>query len=236
MLWPCRGWEGRRLTAPFALQPGGQRRGLGTALHTELGQQVGDVVLDGLLRQVQPLADLPVGQPLADQLQDVPFLVGQAGQRVLAAGLLAQPGQHGGGGLRIQQGLAGGDGAHRADQVGAVDLLEHITGGAGHDGGEQGVVVGEGGQHQAGHGRQAGADLPADVHAAAVGQAHVQHGDVGLECQDAGDGRLGGPGLADDLDVVFGVEQCRHAAPYHLVVVHEEHANHGLDANPHVPG
>ena len=48
-------------------QLGGQDRGLGPPLHAQLGEQVGHVVLDRLLGQEHPLADLPVGQPLADQ-------------------------------------------------------------------------------------------------------------------------------------------------------------------------
>src|SRR5580704_1079232 len=42
---------------------------LSAALHAELNEQAGDVILDGLLRQEHPLADLPVGQPFTDQLQ-----------------------------------------------------------------------------------------------------------------------------------------------------------------------
>src|ERR1700687_1302655 len=55
--------------------------GLGAALHSQLGEQGRHVVLHRLLGQEHPLADLPVGQPLADQLQDLALLGGQAGQR-----------------------------------------------------------------------------------------------------------------------------------------------------------
>src|ERR1044072_31624 len=55
-------------------QTGGHGRGLGAPLHVGLAQRVGDVVLDRLLGQEHPLADLPVGQALADQLQDLPLL------------------------------------------------------------------------------------------------------------------------------------------------------------------
>ncbi len=63
-------------SAPVAkglLQVGGQDRGLNPALHAQFGQQTGDVVLDGLLRQVELPADLAVGQAVADQSQDVPL-------------------------------------------------------------------------------------------------------------------------------------------------------------------
>src|SRR5664279_850848 len=44
------------------------QRGLGTPLHTELCQQVGHVVLHGLLGQEDPLGDLAVRQAFADQV------------------------------------------------------------------------------------------------------------------------------------------------------------------------
>src|SRR5664280_2024909 len=43
-------------------------RDLGTPLHAEFRQQVGHVVLHGLLRQEDPLGDLPVCQAFADQV------------------------------------------------------------------------------------------------------------------------------------------------------------------------
>src|SRR3954466_1768507 len=59
--------------APVGRRPGaqlgGQDRRLRAALEAELGQQVGDVVLDRLLGEEHALADLPVRQPLTDQLQ-----------------------------------------------------------------------------------------------------------------------------------------------------------------------
>src|SRR5690242_15567496 len=55
---------------------------LGAALHAQLGEQRGHVVLHGFLGQEHPLADLPVGQSLPDQLQDLTLLRGQPRQRV----------------------------------------------------------------------------------------------------------------------------------------------------------
>src|SRR4051812_9271503 len=55
---------------PVPAQFGGEDRGLGAPLEPELGQEMGHVVLDRLLGQEHPLTDLPVGQALADQLQN----------------------------------------------------------------------------------------------------------------------------------------------------------------------
>ena len=74
--------------------PGGVGRGLGAALHAELGEQGGDVVLDGLLGEEQPVADLPVGQALADQLEDAAFLVGERRPAGRRGGLVAHPAHH----------------------------------------------------------------------------------------------------------------------------------------------
>src|SRR5690606_39205307 len=74
---------------------GGDDRRLDAAFHAEFGQEAGDVVLDRLLGQVQTLADLPVGEPLTDQCEDLPLPFGQPRQRVRALLLLllsaAQP-------------------------------------------------------------------------------------------------------------------------------------------------
>src|ERR1700691_758387 len=67
-------------------------RRLSAALHAELGEQRGHVVLHGLLGQEHPLADLPVGQPFPDQLQDPALLPAEPGQRIAFGGLIPPPG------------------------------------------------------------------------------------------------------------------------------------------------
>ena len=95
-----------------------QHRRLGAALEAELGQQGGHVVLDRLLGEEHPLTDLPVGQPLGDELEDAcaPARLSRP-YRARPARRPAQPLQHRGGGRRVQQRPAGGDGAHGADEV-----------------------------------------------------------------------------------------------------------------------
>ena len=114
------------------------------------------------------------------------------------------------------------DPADGIDQIGAPHLLQHVAGRAGHDRAEQRFVVGERGQHQARDLGVLGADLAAHLDAVAVGQAHVEHGDVGLVAGMRA-GLLGGARLADHLEVVLGLEQLAQAAPDDLVVVEEEH-------------
>ena len=68
-----------------------------------------------------------------------------------------------------------------------------------------------------------GAHLAAHLDAVAVGQPHVDDRDVGRGRRDARERLLGGAGLADDLDVVFDLEQLAHTAPDDLVIVEQEH-------------
>ena len=49
------------------------QNGLGSALGTQLGQDVADMGLDGGLRDLEPLHDLPIGAPLSQQLYHLPF-------------------------------------------------------------------------------------------------------------------------------------------------------------------
>jgi hypothetical protein len=134
-----------------------------------------------LLGQEHALADLAVGQPFPDQLQDPALLRGQAGQRITARRLVAQPGHELAGRPGVEHRLAGRHRAHRADQVGTADLLEHVARRPGHDRVEQRLVVAERGEHEARDLGHPGPDLPAHRHPVAVRQPHVQHGHVRLE-------------------------------------------------------
>ena len=124
---------------------------------------------------------------------------------------------------RVEERLASTDAAHAVDEVGPAHLLQHVAGGARHDRAEQRLVVGERGQHQAGDLGVLRADLAAHLDPVAVGQADVEDGDVRARRGDPPVGLLGGARLADDLEVVLGLEQLAQAAAHDLVVVEEEH-------------
>src|SRR5690606_34073705 len=177
------------------------------------------------LRQVEALADLAVGQALGDELEDLALLLGEPGQLVLLA--VADAVEHPGGHRRVEQRLAPADPPDGVDQVGALHLLEQVAGGAGHDRRVDRVVVGERRQHDAGDLGVARADVAADLDAVAVGQPHVAHRDVGARGGDAGQRFLGGARLADDLQVVLGLEELADPPADDLVVVEQEHSCHG---------
>src|SRR4051794_37043677 len=56
---------------------------LRAALQSELRQQLGHIVLDGLLCQEHLGCDLTICQPFTDERQDPTFLLGQRAQRVV---------------------------------------------------------------------------------------------------------------------------------------------------------
>ena len=138
----------------------------------------------------------------------------------------------------VEQRLPRPGAADRVEEVEAAHLLEDIAGRPRHDGGDQRLVVGVGREHDARDLREARPDLPTDLDAAAVGQAHVEDGHVGPGGRDAAQGLSDRAGLADHLDVVGRLEERPQAGPHHLVVVEQEDTQaHGLhlliwDAGP----
>ncbi len=61
----------------------GEHDGGGPVPHAELGEDVADVGLDRALADVELVADLGVGRPRADQLEDAPLPFGELGERGL---------------------------------------------------------------------------------------------------------------------------------------------------------
>ena len=210
-------------------QPGGIGSGLAAPVHPELGEHVRDVVLNGLLRQVEPRRYLPVRQTLGDEVEHAPFLVRELVDALVALGSVSEPIEHALGHRRVDQGLAVAHPSDGVHQVVAADLFQHVAGGPRHDGGQEGFVVGERGQHEALQARQAGLQLATYLDAVAVGEPDVENGDIGTESHATRDRLLGRRGLADDLDVVLDLEQSPQPAAHDLVVVYQEHSQRHLD-------
>ena len=108
----------RFVAAARRLEPGREHRGLGAALHSELREQVRDVVLDGLLGEEHALADLAVREPLGDEIEDLALLLGQAREAFVFRGSVAQPLEHTRSDVRVEQRLPGRDacGSRRRDR------------------------------------------------------------------------------------------------------------------------
>ncbi len=203
-------------------EPGGVCRCLRAAPHAEFGQQVRHVVLDGLFGEEELLADLAVGHSFGDEVEDSALLFGEGCK--LIDRRVAETFEYAGGEKRIEEGLAPAHPADRIDDVGASHLLEQVPGGAGHDGAEEGFVVGERREHEASDIWVVRPDFPAHLDTAPIGEVDVEDGHVGSGRRDPGASLLGGAGFADDVEVILGFEQFAHASANHLVVVEEEYA------------
>ena len=89
--------------------PGGARRGRRARGEIELAQDVGDVPVDRVLAEHQPLGDLRIRQPVGEQAEHLALAWRELRQRLRAHRLDARPdlGQPGGGGARLTVGRLG---------------------------------------------------------------------------------------------------------------------------------
>ena len=71
--------------------------------------------------------------------------------------------------------------------------------------------------------RQFGLDLAAHLDAGAIGQAHVEDGDVRFELADEAHALRGRPRLAHDLEIALRLEQRAQPGPDELMIVEHEH-------------
>jgi hypothetical protein len=67
------------------------------------------------------------------------------------------------------------------------------------------------------------ADLPADAHSVTVREPDVEDRDVRVGRRDPGQGLRDRAGLADDLDVGFGLQERGDALADDLVIIQKEH-------------
>ena len=102
----------------WRLVPDGVHRGFGAAGHAHLRQQRRDVVLDRLLGEVQPLADLTVGEALGQEIEHLVLLVGEAGQALVLRRAAAEALEHPGGDDGVEEVLSRGHAADGIDEVG----------------------------------------------------------------------------------------------------------------------
>jgi len=73
---------------------------------------------------MQLLTDLPIGEAVTDQHQDLALLLGEGGQSLVFLTAPTQPFEHLLGEGRVEQALAIGDLTYRVDQIVAADLLQ----------------------------------------------------------------------------------------------------------------
>jgi hypothetical protein len=136
---------------------------------------------------------------------------------------LSQPIEDALGDSGIEQTLATADRQDGPNQVGALDLLQDIAGGAGHDRGEERLVVGEGSEHQDLRVWQTRTDLPGGLDSAPVRQANVHDDHVGPGPLHADDGVFDVPGLPDDAHIRGLLEQGFDPVADDFMIIDQDH-------------
>lgn len=172
---------------------------LRAALHAHLHEDVRDVVLHGLLGEVQGLADLAIGETIGHELKDLVLPGGEEGQAVVLLGPSTEALDDTGGDRRVEQRLAVGDTTDGVEQVVAAHLLQDVARGPGHHAVEERFVVGVGRQHHAGDLGVGGAYVATDLDARAVAELDVEHRHPGQARRDSSEGVLHRAGFTDDV-------------------------------------
>jgi len=207
--------------------PIGHERGrLGTPLEVQLREDRADVVLDRLVREEDFGGDLLVGLALGDEDQDLLLLRGEDRQFVarLPARHSPDPLEHAFRDGRVKERLTSPHRFERRHEVARANLFQEIAGGACHDCREDGLVVGERGEHDHSGLRQLSPDLATGLDTRAVRQPDVHHHDVGLVKSSLGDRFFDGPRFGDDLEPRPAIEQCDEPLSNDLMVVDDEQA------------
>lgn len=219
-----------------SLTGGREHRGLGPMREAQLAQERCHVVLHRLLSEVHPFSDLPVRLRTGDQSQDLTFAEAErrdpgirlsvlAGLAPLLLGAIERAGaggEAGGTGQRSSR----GDGAHRAGDVGRADGLQKEPIRPRGSRGALPACIVVPGEYQAPASRVLAANGAAQLDAAAVGQVHVEHGDVGSGRRDPAEGFSTAPRLTDHAEIGRRIDDGGNGAPYHLVIVDQEDPGH----------
>jgi hypothetical protein len=194
-------------------------------LEAEPGQQAGDVVLHGLLGEVELLGDLPVGHALGDEEEDLALLRRELADDVERLALHLHLLDDAVGDRGIDERVAAGDQLDAVEQGVALDPLEHVARRAREDGRGDGVRVVVRREDEGPDVRVDRAHLAADVDTGAVGQVRVEDGDVGPQLEDLAQRHGRAARLPDQLELGVGREQARHTPADDLVVVDDVDAD-----------
>src|SRR5215210_3609818 len=181
---------------------------LGPVADTELAVERRGVVLDGVRGEEEPLGDLAVGRPLADQLEDLALAGGERHRRPL--------------GLAREDGHPAADHADRVGHLLGAPVLGDEAGRAGGLRRLRRDPAGAGDQQNAGL-RRGVAERLAEIRTGALPEEEVHERDVGLQATGELDGLVGSAGGLAAPDPWLAAEQQAEAPLHDAVVVDDEH-------------
>jgi hypothetical protein len=188
--------------------------------YVELGEDVLEIALGGVLGDVHDVGDLLVGQAFGEFVEDFDFARGE-GFEFLALGEAI--GDFGGDPF-----FAGGDGAEGRDELFAGGVFQDVALGAGVEGLVDVFIAVEGGEHDDAGGAVGEADFLRGLHAAFEGHAGIEQDEVGLVLAIHAHGLGAVGGLGDDFHVWLVVDDGGDAHADDVVVVGNEDTDFGM--------
>ena len=209
----------------------GEDGDLGAVTQAESGEDAGDVAFDGCLAEVEAGGDLGVGQPRRDKPDYVALPLAQAARGASGRGgggrAAAEVFDQAAGDGRGEQRLAGADRADGAGQLLAGGVLEQEAAGSGLHGVVDVLVEVEGGQHEDLGPAAASGKLGGCLDAVESGHADVHQDDVRVQAACLCECLAAVAGFARDAEIWFGFHQHAQALADQVLVVGDQHADHG---------
>ena len=189
------------------------------------------MVLDGFFGQVQALADLAVGQPLAEEFEHA-RLARRQRRHGIGYARTREFGQQFGGERGRDIGLAVGDAAGDRPQFAGGNPLQHIAMGAGLERRQQAFLVFRNREHHDAHPRLAGGDLSSRGNAAHAGHGHVHQHHVRAQPLRQFHRFLAAAGRGDDFEIRVRRQRMGDAFAKQRVVVGEQDADRARHGAP----
>lgn len=180
---------------------------MGAVLDAEFGEDLAHVIFNRAFGDAEVGGDFLVGAAGGELFEDFEFargkrlderLGGAALLFVLEAGELGDDFAGDGG---LERGFSAGGAADGFGEFFGGDVFQEITDGTGGEGGEDLVVVVEGGEHEYLRSGCGLADEAGGFDAVHAGHAQVHEDDVGTEFLREGDGFASVGGLADEHEI-----------------------------------
>jgi hypothetical protein len=204
---------------------------LRAAFDTNLPQQTRYVVLDGFLGKSEVITDLAVRQPLGDQPEDLAFTQGQ--RHSVGCRLIEQAHARSAHEAGIHQLCSSGDLPDGGYEASPSDIFQQPPLGPREDCGLLGIVIVEGGEHDARNVRVGRPDIAACVNSRPVRQTHVEYRHIRGRCINSGDGVAHGTGFAHHREIGFPFDDIDDTSADQFVVVEEKDTDHRKDSFEH---
>jgi hypothetical protein len=196
----------------------------GAAGHSQLGEDITQVELDGGPAQAQLRGDLSIGQAASQQAEHGALPFTQVVAWVAPRRATGRAYQHASG-FWGQGGAPGVGGANGLDQTGGGDILEEVPEGACSQRALDQDLLGQVREY---YHPASGLSLTEQLdggHAADLARKHVKQHDIGTQVCAALERIARGPGLADYRQVAGRPEGHPKALTHYLVLIHYKYPN-----------